>query len=94
MNKKELISALADKAGSSKAEADRHVFALIEIISSTLKKGDKITLSGFGNFEVRERAARKGRNPKTGESLMIKATRIPAFKPGAVLKASLNGSKK
>ena len=94
MNRKELIAALADKTGSTKAGADRNVVALIEIISSTLEKGGKITLTGFGIFEVRERAARIGRNPRTGEALKIKAAKVPAFKPGATLKAALNGSKK
>lgn len=94
MNRKELIAALADKTGSTKAGADRNVIALIEIISGTLKKGGKITLSGFGIFEVRERAARTGRNPRTGEPLKIKAARVPAFKAGVALKAALNGSGK
>jgi DNA-binding protein HU-beta len=94
MNRKELIAALADKTGCTKAGAYRNVIALIEIISSTLKKGGKITLSGFGIFEVRERAARIGRNPRTGETLKIKAAKVPAFKAGATLKAALNGGKK
>jgi DNA-binding protein HU-beta len=94
MNRKELIAALADKTGSTKADADRNVLALIEIISSTLKKGGKITLSGFGIFEVRERAARIGRNPRTGETLKIKAAKVPAFKAGTTLKAALNSGKK
>lgn len=94
MNRKELIDALADKAGSTKADADRNITALIEIISSTLKKGDNIALVGFGTFEVRKRAARVGRNPKTGEELKIKAAKVPAFKAGATLKAAVNGSKK
>lgn len=94
MNKNELIAALASKTGSTKAGADRNVLALIEIISGTLKKGGKITLSGFGIFEVRERAARIGRNPRTGETLKIKAARVPAFKAGATLKAALNSGKK
>jgi DNA-binding protein HU-beta len=94
MNKKELIDALADKTGSTKAGADRNFLALIEIISGTLKKGGKITLSGFGIFEVRERAARIGRNPRTGETLKIKAAKVPVFKAGTTLKAALNGGKK
>lgn len=92
MNRKELISALAGKMGGTKAEADRNVLALIEIIGSTLEKGGKITLAGFGIFEVRERAARTGRNPRTGQSLKIKASRVPAFRAGAVLKAVVNGN--
>lgn len=94
MNRKELIDALADKTGSTKADADRNLSALIEIISGTLKKGDNIALVGFGTFEVRKRAARTGRNPKTGEELKIKAAKVPAFKAGATLKATVNGVKK
>jgi len=94
MNRKELIDALADKTGSTKVDADRNISALIEIISSTLKKGDNIALVGFGTFEVRKRAARVGRNPKTGEELKIKAAKVPAFKAGATLKATVNGGKK
>jgi DNA-binding protein HU-beta len=94
MNRKELIAVLANKTRSTKADADRNVLALIEIISSTLKEGGKITLAGFGIFEVRERAARIGRNPRTGEILKIKAAKVPAFKAGTTLKAALNGSKK
>ena len=92
MNRKELISALAGKTGGSKADADRSLLALIEIISSTLETGGKITLAGFGVFEVRERAARNGRNPKTGQTLKIKAARIPAFRAGTTLKATVNGN--
>jgi DNA-binding protein HU-beta len=94
MNRKELISALAGKTGCSKADADRNVLALIEIISGTLETGGKITLSGFGVFEVRERAARNGRNPKTGQTLKISASRVPAFRPGTILKAAMNSSLK
>jgi DNA-binding protein HU-beta len=91
MNKKELIAALANKTGSTKAGANLNVLGLTEIISATLRKGGKITLSGFGIFEVRERAARIGRNPRTGETMKIKATKVPAFKAGNTLKAALNG---
>ena len=91
MNRKELIAVLAAKTGSTKAEADQNVLALIEIISDTLEKGGKINLKGFGIFDVRERSARIGRNPKTGETLSLKATKVPAFKPGIKLKASLKG---
>lgn len=94
MNRTELIAALANKTNSTKAGANRNVSALTEIISDTLKKGGKITLSGFGIFEVRERAARIGRNPRTGETLKIKAAKVPAFKAGAALKAALNGGNK
>lgn len=93
MNRKELIDALADKTESTKADAERAVAGLIDIISATLKKGDSLTLVGFGTFEVRKRAARTGRNPKTGEELKIKAAKVPAFKAGATLKATVNGAK-
>jgi DNA-binding protein HU-beta len=91
MNRKELIAVLAAKTGSTKIEADRHILALIEIISNTLEQGGKINLNGFGVFDVRERAPRAGRNPRTGETIKIKATKVPAFKAGATLKAALNG---
>lgn len=94
MNRKELIDALATKTGSSKADADRNIAALIDIITNTLKKGDNVALVGFGTFEVRKRAARTGRNPATGAEIKIKATKQPAFKAGATLKATVNGAKK
>ena len=93
MNRKELIDALATKTGSSKADADRNIGALIDIISATLKKGDNVALVGFGTFEVRKRAARNGRNPATGATIKIKASKQPAFKAGATLKATVNGKK-
>jgi DNA-binding protein HU-beta len=93
MNRKELVDALAAKTESTKADAERAVSGLIDIISATLKKGDSLSLVGFGTFEVRKRAARTGRNPKTGEELKIKASKVPAFKPGATLKATVNGAK-
>ncbi len=93
MNRKELVDALAAQTDSTKVAAERAVGALIDIISDTLKKGDSITLVGFGTFEVRKRAARTGRNPKTGEELKIKAAKVPAFKAGATLKATVNGAK-
>jgi DNA-binding protein HU-beta len=94
MNRKELIDALAAKTDSSKADADRNIGALIEIITATLKKGDNVALVGFGTFEVRKRAARVGRNPQTGAELKIKAAKVPAFKAGATLKTAVNGAKK
>ena len=93
MNRKELIDALATKTGSSKTDADSNIGALIEIITGALKKGDKVALVGFGTFEVRKRAARTGRNPATGAELKIKASKQPAFKAGATLKAAVNGKK-
>ena len=94
MNRKELIEALASKTDSTKADADRSIAAIIEIVTATLKKGGSISLVGFGSFEVRKRAARTGRNPKTGAELKIKASKVPAFKAGATLKAAVNGIKK
>lgn len=94
MNRKELIDALSSKTGSSKADANRNIAALIDIITDALKKGDNVTLVGFGTFEVRKRAARTGRNPATGAKLKIKASKVPAFRAGATLKAAVNGDKK
>lgn len=94
MNRKELIDALAAKSGSTKADADRNIAALIDNIFATLKKGESVSLVGFGTFEVRKRAARTGRNPATGAELKIKAAKVPAFKAGATLKAAVNGGKK
>ena len=91
MNRKELIDALAAKTGSTKTDADKNISALLEIISETLGKGENLALVGFGTFEVRERAARTGRNPATGAELNIAASKTPAFKPGATLKAAVNG---
>lgn len=93
MNRKELIDAIAEKTCSTKADADRNIGALIDIITATLKKGDNVALVGFGTFEVRKRAARAGRNPSTGEAIKIKASKAPAFKAGATLKAVVNGTK-
>jgi DNA-binding protein HU-beta len=93
MNRKELVDALAAKTESTKADAERAIAGLIDIVTDTLKKGDSVTLVGFGTFEVRKRAARTGRNPKTGETLKIKAAKVPAFKAGATLKAVVNGAK-
>ena len=94
MNRKELVDALAAKTSLSKADTDRAISALIEIISDTLKTGDSLSLIGLGTFEVRKRAARTGRNPKTGEELKIKASKVPAFKAGTALKMAVNSGKK
>ncbi len=93
MNRKELVDALAAHTDSSKAEAERNIAGLIQIITDTLSKGEAISLVGFGSFEVRTRAARTGRNPKTGAELKIAAAKSAAFKPGAALKAAVNGGK-
>ncbi len=86
MNKTELISAVAEKSGLSKKDATKAVDSVFDTIIETLGNGDKVQLIGFGNFEVRERAARKGRNPQTGEEIEIEASKVPAFKSGKALK--------
>ncbi len=86
MNKTELINAVAAKAEISKKDADKAVAAVFGAIEDALKAGDKVQLIGFGTFEVKERAARTGHNPKTGESIEIAAAKIPSFKAGAALK--------
>ena len=90
MNKTELIDAVADEAEVSKAEAGRAVDAVISSITKALKKGDSVTLVGFGTFQVRKRAERTGRNPKTGDTIKIKASKNPAFKAGKALKDAVN----
>lgn len=90
MNKSEFIGAVSDAAEISKAEAARVVDAVIETITKALKKGDTVSLVGFGTFSVRKRAARQGRNPQTGASIKIKASKNPAFKAGKALKDSVN----
>jgi DNA-binding protein HU-beta len=82
MNKGELIDAVAEKAEVSKKDADAIVTAMVEVIMETVTSGDKVTLVGFGSFEPRDRAAREGRNPKTGETLKIAATTVPGFSAG------------
>ena len=86
MNKTELINAVAAKAEISKKDADKALTAVLASIEEALVKGDKVQLIGFGTFEVRERAAKEGRNPKTGETIKIAASKVPAFKAGAALK--------
>ena len=89
MNKSELIDSIADTAGLSKADAQRALDATIESITKTLKKGDTVSLVGFGTFSVKERAARTGRNPATGETIKIKASKTPAFKAGKGFKDAI-----
>ncbi|WP_037585772.1 HU family DNA-binding protein [Stenoxybacter acetivorans] len=86
MNKSELIEAIAQEAELSKAAAGKALDGMISAVGNALKKGDTVTLIGFGTFYVGERAARDGRNPKTGESLKIKASKSPKFRAGKVLK--------
>ena len=90
MNKSELIDAIADEADISKAAAGRALDALTDAITDALKKGDTVSLVGFGTFSVRERAAREGRNPRTCETIKIKASKNPAFKAGKALKDAVN----
>ena len=85
-NKAELIEKVAGKTNLTKQEVTATVDALFEVIQETLASGEKVQVIGFGNFEVRERAARKGRNPQTGEEIQIEASKVPAFKPGKALK--------
>lgn len=90
MNKSELIEAVAKGADLPKTDAARAVDALTTAIGKALKKGDKVSVLGFGTFLVRKRAARKGRNPKTGETIKIKASKSPSFKAGKALKDTVN----
>lgn len=90
MNKAELIDAVADAADISKASASRALDGALDTIAKALKQGDSVTLVGFGTFSVRERAARNGRNPRTGETIKIKASKVPGFKPGKALKDAIN----
>lgn len=90
MNKTELVAAVAAKAELSKKDAEQAVNSLFEVITETLKKGDKVQLVGFGSFEVRERAARKGRNPQTKQEITIPASKLPVFKAGKALKDSIS----
>ena len=86
MNKTELVAAVAEKAGVSKSVADAAVAAFVATVTDAMKAGDKVTLVGFGTFEAKNRAARTGVNPKTGETIQIAATKVPAFKAGQALK--------
>ena len=90
MNKSELIDAMADTADITKAAAGRALDGLIEAVAKALQQGDSVAISGFGTFVVRERAARTGRNPRTGEEIEIAASKAPAFKAGKALKDAIN----
>ena len=89
MNKTELINQVAERAEVTKKDAEKVVSATIEAITAALAAGDKVQLTGFGSFEVKDRAARVGRNPRTGEATEIPASRIPVFKAGKALKDSV-----
>ena len=90
MNKTELVAAMAEQTTLSKKDAEAALKAFIDVVSEELKKGEKVQLVGFGTFEVSERAAREGRNPQTGETMEIKASKTPKFKAGKALKDMMN----
>ena len=90
MNKTELIDAIAASADLSKADAGRALDAVVDAVTDTLKKGDQVSLVGFGTFAVKHRAAREGRNPQTGATIQIKASNVPGFKAGKALKDAVN----
>ena len=90
MNKSELIAAIATKKKKKKKDAEATLNAFVNVVSETLAKGDKVQLVGFGSFEVRKRAARKGRNPQTKEEIKIPASKAPVFKAGKALKDLVN----
>ena len=89
MNKAELVSKVAESAGMSKKDAEKAVVAVFDSIQDALKDGDKVQLVGFGTFETRERGARIGRNPRSGETIEIPASKVPAFKAGKALKSAV-----
>jgi DNA-binding protein HU-beta len=90
VNKTDLIDAIASAADLSKADAGRALDAVVDSITDTLKKGDPVSLVGFGTFQVKHRAAREGRNPQTGATIQIKASNVPSFKAGKALKDAVN----
>jgi DNA-binding protein HU-beta len=90
MNKNDFVNAIADACDMTKADAGRAVDAFTDVVRKALKKGDTVALVGFGTFSVRKRAARTGRNPRTNETIKIKASKVPAFKAGKALKDALN----
>lgn len=94
MNKTELIGAVAEKASMTKKNSEKAVNAVLAAVQEALAKGEKVQLVGFGTFEVRQRAARTGRNPQTGKEIKIAATKVPAFRPGKALKDAVVAKKK
>ena len=90
MNKAELVAAIAEKTELSKKDSEKALKAFIDVVTEELTKGEKIQLVGFGTFEVSERAAREGRNPQTGETMKIEASKAPKFKAGKALKDMVN----
>ena len=91
MNKGDLVDVVAERTGSTKKDAGRAIDAVFDAISSALSKGEKVSLVGFGSFEVRSRRPRQGRNPQTGKSLKISARKVPVFRAGKPLKETVNG---
>lgn len=89
MNKADLVSRVAESTDLSKKDVTKVIDAVFDAIAEALQQGDKVQLVGFGNFEIRERSARKGRNPQTGEEIDIPASKVPAFKPGKALKEGI-----
>jgi DNA-binding protein HU-beta len=94
MNKTQLIDAVAADSGLSKRDTQRAVESLVDTVSRTLKKGDEVSITGFGKFSVVKRAARQGVNPRTGEPVKIKASKAPKFSAGATLKQAVGGKRK
>jgi DNA-binding protein HU-beta len=94
MNKSQLIEAVASDSGLSKADSSRAIESLLDTVTKTLKKGDEVSITGFGKFSVIKRAARKGVNPRTGERVQIKASKAPKFSAGATLKQAVSPKKK
>lgn len=90
MNKAELVAAIAEKTELSKKDSEKALKAFIDVVTDELKKGEKIQLVGFGTFEVSQRAAREGRNPQTGKTMKIAASKAPKFKAGKALKDAIN----
>ena len=93
MNKSDLVAIVAEKMGATKREAEVSLNAVVEAITESLVKGEKIQLVGFGSFEIRKRAARKGRNPQTKEEIRIPASKAPVFKAGKAFKDAVNNAK-
>lgn len=93
MNKRELVESIAGQVDASKQQVEDVLDRFTEVVGATLKKGERLALTGFGAFEARKRAARTGQNPQTGEKIKIKATVVPAFKPGQALKDEVAGSR-
>ncbi|MGI6642957.1 MAG: HU family DNA-binding protein [Bacillota bacterium] len=91
MNKTELVGKVAERAGLTKKDTEKVVNSFIDVVQDTLAKGDTVAILGFGTFLARERPAREGRNPRTGETIQIPASRVPVFRPGRGLRDSIAG---